>query len=72
MPEDVKTITKPKKSYFTKEEIKYIMVVLVYILLMSAVPKLELIGTACVIFAILAGLGIKEHGLKLFEIREVK
>lgn len=58
---------KKKQSLFNKEEKKALVIGTFYVLLAS-ISRIDLVGTAIVIFSALAGWGILMHGLKLVEI----
>lgn len=63
-----------KKTLFSRDMQRYIIIGAFYILLV-AVARPDLPGTALVLFGALTGAGIYQHGLKIIEIninREVK
>jgi hypothetical protein len=62
---------KKQPSLFKKDEIKWLFVGVLYILLITA-SRIDLIGSALIIFGYFAGKGIETHGLKLVEINITK
>lgn len=56
-----------KRGLFDKEMQRHLMIGVLYVLLASF-SRLDLVGTALIIFAALAGMGIQKHGLKVVEI----
>lgn len=56
-----------KKTLFSKDLQRYVIIGAFYILLV-AVARPDLMGTALVIFAATAGMGIYHHGIKVVEI----
>ncbi len=58
---------KEKKPILTREYQIWLLIGTFYILLIS-VTRIDLVGTALIIFAYLLGKAIQEHGLKFIEI----
>jgi hypothetical protein len=58
---------KPKQILFKREELKWLLIGVLYVMLIT-VSRIDLAGTALIIFGTLAGMGINTHGLKLVEI----
>jgi hypothetical protein len=62
---------KKKQPVFNKEEKKWLLIGTFYVLL-TLISRIDLVGTALVIFAVLVGLGIKEHGICTREVHVIE
>jgi disulfide bond formation protein DsbB len=60
-----------KKMLFSKDYQRYIIIGAFYILLI-AIARPDLQGTALIVFAATAGMGIYNHGLKIVDINICK
>lgn len=59
---------KPKKRPFFDREMQQYIVIGTFYVLLATVSRIDLTGTALLVFGSLAGLGIYKHSLKLVEI----
>lgn len=67
MPEEKPEQKVVKKPLFDKEETKWLLIGVLYVMLIT-ISRIDLIGTALVVAGYFIGRGIEAHGLKLVEV----